>query len=77
MSVRTQDAINRAARTIWQFVIVDVLLVVVPLLMDSLEGEDPVQWGRLWRTAARAGLGGGLAYLMRLRLPPPTPDGAP
>lgn len=71
-TTKTQDALNRAVRTIIQFIIIDIILVVIPEITRVLDTEngEPVNWDRIGLLALRAGLGGVLAYAMRLKVPP-------
>lgn len=69
-TLKTQDALNRAVRTIVQFIVVDVVLVVVPQVMSAIDNEEDVDWDRIGLTALRVALGGILAYVMRLKVPP-------
>lgn len=67
---RFADALSRAYRTVVQFIIIDVALVVIPVINDAIDTGDPLEWNRLGLTAVRSVLGGVLAYVMRLKVPP-------
>lgn len=62
------DARNRAFRTAVQVVAIEILVLVVPFVLDVLDGE--ITQSEAIRAALRAVLAAGLAYLMRLRTPP-------
>lgn len=66
------DAASRAWRTVFQFIAVDVMLTVIPLLNDAIDHGQRIEWGKLGLMAVRAFLGGVLAYVMRLKVPPKT-----
>jgi hypothetical protein len=79
-TTKTQDALNRAVRTIIQFIVIDVVLIVVPQITNAIDNEDDIEWDRLGLSAIRVALGGVLAYVMRLKVPPqetPPPVPAP
>lgn len=63
-----KDARNRAFRTWIQVVAIEVLVVVLPLTLDVLDGS--LSWSELGRSAARSLLGALLAYVMRKHKPP-------
>lgn len=67
---RFADALSRAYRTVFQFIIIDVALVVIPIINDAIDSGDAVEWGRLALVGVRSVLGGLLAYFMRLKVPP-------
>lgn len=70
------DAMNRAARTLYQLVVVGLVIDVVPLITDALDSGDPVDLASLVKAAARSALGALVAYMMRRygdSAPIPTP----
>ena len=68
---RAADARNRAWRTAVQILAVEVLLVVLPLLSDALEGADPVRWSELLRSVVRVALSAVASWAMRYLAVPP------
>lgn len=69
-TIRVQDALNRAVRTIVQFIVIDVVLIVIPQITNAIDNEDDIEWDKIGLSALRVALGGVLAYVMRLKVPP-------
>ena len=75
-----RDARNRAARTLYQIVVVSVVVDVVPQVISALDGAAEFSWADLGKAALRSALAAGLAYVMRksldgTRIPTPLPPG--
>lgn len=69
--VREADARQRALRTLVQFLVVEVLVTVLPLVVAALDPGGTLDVRALAKAAVRALAGALLAYLMGKRIPPP------